>query len=226
MLSTRGLRYRYPEGPDASGPFELVARDLAVAPGTTLAVVGPSGCGKSTLLSLIAGERVPTAGDVRFGDVHVSALSDAERRRFRITQVGLVFQEFRLLEYLSVLDNILLPCRLHPALPLDDRMRRRAHELAERLGIGALVTRLPQRLSHGERQRVAVARGLLATPKLLLADEPTGNLDPVGKRRLLDELLALATDDGAAVIVATHDHGLLSSFHQVYDFAAADARAA
>ncbi|MDZ4829365.1 MAG: ATP-binding cassette domain-containing protein [Phycisphaerae bacterium] len=215
MLATTDLIYRY--GPDT---VDLSMPALAVRAGRTLALVGPSGCGKSTLLSLLSGERVPSSGSVRFGDASIEAMSDAERRRFRITTVGLIFQDFRLVEYLSVLDNILLPCRLHSALPLNVAARRRAEELAERLGIAALARRLPERLSHGERQRVAVARGLLARPRLLLADEPTGNLDPAGKKRLLDELLALARDDHASVIVATHDHGLLPAFDAVYDFAA------
>ncbi|MFO0829646.1 MAG: ATP-binding cassette domain-containing protein [Phycisphaerales bacterium] len=216
MLTTSELAFRYPHG-----EFALRVPALSIAEGTTLALVGPSGCGKSTLLSLMSGERVPASGSVRFDDIEISSLSDAERRRFRITKVGLVFQEFRLIEYLSVLDNILLPCRLHAALSLDAAARRRAIELAERLGIGSLIARLPERLSHGERQRVAVARALLVRPKLLLADEPTGNLDPIGKQRLLDELLALTRAERASVVVATHDHGLLRAFDAVHDFAAA-----
>jgi len=196
-----------------------------VASGGTLALIGPSGCGKSTLLSLISGERVPVSGEVRFDRLNISTASERERRAFRVTTVGLIFQEFRLIESLSVLENIVLPCRLHPALPLDASARRRAGELAERLGIGGLLRRHPHALSHGERQRVAVARGLLAKPKLILADEPTGNLDPAGKRRLLDELMVLAREQGAIVIVATHDHGLLPSFDQVIDLAATGAAA-
>lgn len=214
MLVTRDLRFRFP-----GGGFELVATDLRVDAGGTLAVVGPSGCGKSTLLSLLAAERVPTQGTVEFGGLELSSLDEAERRRFRITSVGIVFQEFRLLEYLNVLDNILLPCRLHPALPLDATMRERAVTLAERLGIGQLLRRMPERLSHGERQRVAVARGLVVRPRLLLADEPTGNLDPASKRRLLEEFLELARHGAASVVVATHDHALLPAFDAVYDVA-------
>jgi len=183
-----------------------------------MAIVGPSGCGKSTLLSILAGERRPTSGTVRFGDQAISELPDADRRAFRITKVGLVFQEFRLVEYLDVLDNILLPCRLHPALALDASMRSRAIALAERLGIAPHLHRLPERLSHGERQRAAVARALVTNPRLLLADEPTGNLDPLGKQRLLSEVLAMARDTGAIVILATHDHALLPSFGRTLDF--------
>jgi putative ABC transport system ATP-binding protein len=220
MLSTTNLRFRYGPAPTASAQatgFELRTAALDVAAGSSLALVGPSGCGKSTLLSLLSGERLPQSGEVRFGSVVISRLSQAERRAFRITTVGLVFQEFRLIESLSLLDNILLPCRLHPALPLNRAAVERAEELAEHLGIAALLQRRPERLSHGERQRGAVARALLAKPKLVLADEPTGNLDPAGKRRLLGELLDLCRTDGAVVVVATHDHGLLTSFDAVRD---------
>jgi putative ABC transport system ATP-binding protein len=216
MLEVTDLSFRYPLDRTAS-PFELRTSAFTVAEGGTLALIGPSGCGKSTLLSLLSGERVPAAGDVRFGGVSLSRRSESERRAFRVTSVGLIFQEFRLIESLSVLENILLPCRLHPALPLNAAARLRAGELAERLGIGELLRRFPHALSHGERQRVAVARGLLAEPKFILADEPTGNLDPAGKRRLIDELVSLARENNAIVIVATHDHGLLPSFDQVID---------
>jgi putative ABC transport system ATP-binding protein len=219
MLATTALTFRYPDG-----AFELRTDPLEVERGGTLALVGPSGCGKSTLLTLLAGERVPSSGAIRFGDRRIDSLGDAERRAFRIRSVGLVFQEFRLVDHLSVLDNILLPCRLHPVLPLDAAARRRAAELAERLGIAHLLRRLPERISHGERQRVAVARALIARPAMVLADEPTGNLDPVGKRRLVDELLGVARDDGAIVIVATHDHGLLPRFDATMDLG--DARIA
>jgi ABC-type lipoprotein export system ATPase subunit len=223
MLEVTDLRFRYPL--DRGSPFELRTSAFSVASGGTLALIGPSGCGKSTLLSLISGERVPASGEVRFDRLNISTASERERRAFRVTTVGLIFQEFRLIESLSVLENIVLPCRLHPALPLDASARRRAGELAERLGIGGLLRRHPHALSHGERQRVAVARGLLAKPKLILADEPTGNLDPAGKRRLLDELMLLAREQGAIVILATHDHALLPSFDQVIDLAATGATA-
>lgn len=219
MLSSSELTFAY--GSDDAG-FRLRSPAFTVPAGTSLALIGPSGCGKSTLLSLLSGERIPESGEIRFGDLRIDRLGDAERRRYRITTVGLVFQEFRLLEYLSVLDNILLPCRLHPALPLDEPMRRRARNLADRLGIAPLLRRRPERLSHGERQRVAAARALLARPRLLLADEPTGNLDPTAKGRLLDELLALAREEAACVVVATHDHALLGRFDATLDLGAAE----
>lgn len=217
LLTTTDLRFRYPAEPGGPAPFELRAPPIALAAGATLALVGPSGCGKSTLLALLAGERVPHAGDIRFDGRSIATASDAERRAFRIRQVGLVFQEFRLIESLSLRENILLPCRLHPSLPLDTAARERAEALARHLGIAHLLARRPERLSHGERQRGAVARALLARPRLLLADEPTGNLDPAGKLRLLDEVMELARTEGTVVVVATHDHALLPRFGAVLD---------
>jgi putative ABC transport system ATP-binding protein len=227
MLSTSRLRYRYPaeRGPGDRAAFELSVDPIDVPAGGSLALVGPSGCGKSTLLALLSGERVPDEGVVRFDGVGISQASDAERRAFRIRHVGLVFQDFRLIESLSLLENILLPCRLHPALRLDGAARQRAHALADRLGIAHLLARRPDRLSHGERQRGAVARALLAQPRLLLADEPTGNLDPHGKRALLSELLGLAKQAGAVVVVATHDHALLPSFDAVRNLSESRAEA-
>ncbi|MBL9120146.1 MAG: ATP-binding cassette domain-containing protein [Phycisphaerae bacterium] len=220
MLTTTDLRFRYPvrSATRERRGFELCTRPLTVAAGGSLALVGPSGCGKSTLLSLLSGERRPDAGEVRFGDQVLSSMSDAERRAFRMTTVGLVFQDFRLIESLTLLDNILLPCRLHPALPLNRQAIERARSLAAQLGIDGLLARRPDELSHGERQRGAVARALLARPKLLLADEPTGNLDPTGKQRLLSELFQLAREQQSIVVVATHDHALLPSFDAVIDF--------
>jgi putative ABC transport system ATP-binding protein len=131
-----------------------------------------------------------------------------------------VFQEFELLEYLSVLDNITLPYRIHPALRLDDAARDRAHSLASRLGIGDKLARLPGQLSQGERQRAAVCRSLVTGPSLLLADEPTGNLDPVNTGLVLDALFELAAESGAALLTVTHDHELLPRFDRVVDFKA------
>ena len=130
--------------------------------------------------------------------------------------MGFVFQEFRLLEYLDVFQNILLPFRLG-SLQLDAAAKDCAKALAGQLGIGDLLRRKVQRLSHGERQRVAICRALVTRPAFLLADEPTGNLDPVNKRGILDALLNAARNQEAAVLAVTHDHELLPSFDRVID---------
>ena len=129
----------------------------------------------------------------------------------------MVFQEFELLEYLTVLDNIILPYRINGSLKLDRSVRTRAVNLAKQVGLGDKTHRLSMRLSHGEKQRVAVCRALVAEPVLLLADEPTGNLDPNNTQRVLDILLDAADATGATVVTVTHDHDLLPKFDRQLD---------
>jgi putative ABC transport system ATP-binding protein len=148
----------------------------------------------------------------------VGDLDDAARRDFRIRQIGLVFQEFELLEYLNVLDNILLPYRINRSLELSKEVRGRAAELAEEVGIGNYLGRYVDHLSQGERQRVSVCRALLARPPLILADEPTGNLDPTNKGRVLDILFGYVDRNDATLVTVTHDHDLLPRFERVIDF--------
>ncbi len=213
MISISDLRFRYSEG-----GFALHVPELRVESGERVAVIGPSGSGKTTLLNLIAGIRSPQSGSVITNQTEISDLADSARREFRIRHIGLVFQEFELLEYLNVVDNILLPYRINAALDLTREVRRRAVELAEMMGIGDKTSRNVQRLSQGEKQRVAVCRALLAEPPLLLADEPTGNLDPTNKDKVLDILLEYAESKGSTLVTVTHDHDLLSRFQRVIDF--------
>ena len=213
MIRLTDLEFRYREG-----EFALRIPELAVGRGERVAVIGPSGSGKTTLLHLIAGIATPADGRVETGGVDVTALDDAARRDFRIHRIGLVFQEFELLEYLSVLDNVLLPYRINPSLRLDAGVRRRATALAERVGIGDKLDRLATRLSHGEKQRAAVCRALVTEPELVLADEPTGNLDPGNKGRVLDILFDDADERGTTLLTVTHDRDLLDRFGRVIDF--------
>ena len=198
--------------------FRLRIPGLEVEGGSTAAFIGPSGSGKTTFLHLIAGIAVPQKGRIETNGTEMTRLSDEERRNFRIRNVGLVFQEFELLEYLTVLDNILLPYRINPALRLEPSVRERAQEIADQVGIGDKLGRYPRRLSQGERQRVAVCRAVLPEPALLLADEPTGNLDPTNTTRVLDILLSYAERSGATLLTVTHDHDLLTRFERVVDF--------
>ena len=213
MISISDLRFRY-----SQGGFALYVPELEVESGERVAVIGPSGSGKTTLLNLIAGIRLPQSGRMVTKQVDISDLADGERRDFRIRNIGLVFQEFELLEYLNVLDNILLPYRINTSLELTKAVRRRASELAEMMGIGDKASRNVRRLSQGEKQRVAVCRALLAEPPLLLADEPTGNLDPTNKDRVLDILVEYADSKGSTLVTVTHDHDLLSRFQRIIDF--------
>ena len=212
MIELAGLDFAY----DAGG-FRLAIDELGVTRGESAAVIGPSGCGKTTLLHLVAGIVTPRAGRIVVDSIDLSGLNDAGRRDFRVARIGLVFQEFELLDYLDVLDNILLPYRITSALRLDSEVRARALELAAEVGIGDKLDRPPRRLSQGERQRVAVCRALVARPRLLLADEPTGNLDPGNKERVLDILLEQARRSGATLLTVTHDHSLLGRFDRVID---------
>jgi len=213
MIHIENLRFRYGEG-----DFRLRVDHLDVERGATVAFVGPSGSGKTTLLNLIAGIVPPFAGHIETDGVDVGGLAERERRGFRVMRIGLVFQEFELLEYLTVADNILLPYRINAALRLDGAVRRRAGELAERVGIADKLGRHPRNLSQGERQRVAVCRAVLPRPALVLADEPTGNLDPANKDRVLKILFDYAAETGSTMLAVTHDHDILERFGRVVDF--------
>lgn len=205
--------------------FRLEIDGLGFERGTASAVIGPSGSGKTTLLHVIAGILVPEAGRVEVLDRDVTALDDAARRELRIRHLGLVFQEFELLEHLDVRENILLPFLVNPALRPDRAARERAVELARRAGIERHLGRRPSRLSQGERQRVATCRALVTSPEVILADEPTGNLDPATAATILDLLAEEAARTSAALIVVTHDHGVLERFDEVVDLATAGSRA-
>ena len=198
--------------------FRLSIPEFSAGRGEKIALIGPNGSGKTTLLNLIAGIIYPTKGTIRIDDVQVTGLSEDAKRDFRITNIGFVFQDFQLLDYLSVLDNILHPFRITGALKLDKSTRLRAAHLARRMGIGDKLGRHPNDLSQGERQRAAICRALLPRPKLILADEATGNLDPANKIRILELLFEMVVEHDAALLAVTHDHELLSKFDRVVDF--------
>jgi putative ABC transport system ATP-binding protein len=196
----------------------LSVPELRVDAGETVAIVGPSGSGKSTLLNLIAGVLRPGAGQIAVGDAEVSALSDRHCRAFRAQSIGFVFQDFGLLDYLSARDNILHPYRICAPLSLTAEVRARVDALATRVGVSQYLHRRPEALSQGERQRVAICRALLPAPRVILADEATGNLDPDNKRAILDLLFEAVRTDGATLVAVTHDHELLPRFDRVIDF--------
>ncbi len=145
-------------------------------------------------------------------NTEISTLGESARRAFRIQRIGLVFQEFELLEYLSVRDNILLPYRINRSLKLTAEAKAEADRLAAETGLTSLLSRRPKQLSHGERQRVAICRALVHRPKLVLADEPTGSLDPTTKQGILDLLLQHTRATGATLLMVTHDHSLIDRF--------------
>lgn len=212
MIRLSDIVFRY-----AGGEFELRVPGLAIDSAETIAIAGPSGSGKTTLLNLMAGIAAPASGTVRIADTEIASLDETARREFRIKGIGLVFQEFELLEYLDVLDNILLPFRIAASLDVTGEVREHAASLASEVGIGDKLKRHPSHLSHGERQRVAVCRALLAEPNLLLADEPTGNLDPANRDRVLDILFDYVSRRSATLVTVTHDHELFDRFDRVID---------
>jgi putative ABC transport system ATP-binding protein len=222
MISIADLEFQF-----AHSDFRLAVSALDVADGERMAIVGPSGSGKTTLLYLIAGILTPTRGTIRVQDQPVSALGDAARRALRVARIGLVFQSFELVSYLDVFENILLPYRLNPVLQLTPEIARRVEQLAAETGLTHRLQYFPDRLSQGEKQRVAICRAMLPEPPLLLADEPTGNLDPSAKQHVVDLLFQQVERTGATLLMVTHDTEIAARFPRVIncrDFAAGGAR--
>ena len=187
----------------AAGPVvALAAVSLQIAPGEFVALMGPSGCGKSTLLHLVAAVDLPTSGEVWVDGQHLTRLSDAALSRFRRDRVGIVYQFYNLLPTLSAWENVALPALLAGASPKS--ARERALELLRQVGTSPRADHWPHELSGGEMQRVAIARALINRPAVLLADEPTGNLDSVAGRELLDLLAGLNAEHRVTVLLATH----------------------
>jgi len=217
MIEIDRLRFSYWQG-----AFHLDVTHLRLSRGEKVAIIGPSGSGKTTLISLIAGILTPDTGDIRVNDVNIARRTDRWRRNFRISRIGFVFQEFELIDYLSVCENIMLPYYLNASLQPSAELRRTAASLAESMDLQDKLKRFPRTLSQGERQRVAICRALIASPELLIADEPTGNLDPKTARNILDLLLGEVERRSATLLMVTHNHTLLDSFDRsidVQDFA-------
>ena len=215
MIQLREVTFSY-----RAGGFELQVDELSIAAGKRVCWIGPSGCGKTTLLHLVAGIVPVDAGQIETLGRRLTGMHDGARRDFRIAHLGLVFQDFALLDYLNVLDNILLPYRINRSMRLEPRVRQRAQKLAEGLGLAQMLARPPAQLSQGERQRVAVCRALVTRPKMLLADEPTANLDPDNAERVLDALQSYASAESAALVVVTHDQDIRARFDETIDVSA------
>ena len=196
----------------------MIVDELKIEKGSKVAVVGPSGSGKTTLLNLICGISIPQSGEVRIDQQVISRMSDSARRNFRIAQIGLVFQQFELVEYLNLTDNILFPFFVNSSLKSQQPDNRSVVELARGMGLADKLKRYPGQLSQGEQQRVAICRAMITNPGIILADEPTGNLDPKNKNRILDLLFQRCVADGKTLLVVTHDMNILAGFDEVIDF--------
>jgi putative ABC transport system ATP-binding protein len=182
---------------------------VAFAAGEAAVLMGPSGCGKTSLLNLLAGIDRATSGSIRIDGVDLTRLAERELERYRLSQVGYVFQFLNLIPSLSALENLDLPM-LIAGVPREQR-ERRARELLQMIGLGDTGEKRPEELSGGEQQRVAIALALVNDPPLILADEPTGNLDSANARVVTDLLVSLARR-GKTVIVATHDQQVAQAF--------------
>ncbi len=212
MIEIIDLTSEYP-GSD----FRFNLNSLNIRSGEKVALIGPSGYGKTTLLNLLSGILEPIKGTIHLNGTEVTKLADSQRRNFRITNIGFVFQNFELIEYLNVLDNILLSYRINPSLSMNREVIDRAETISEQLGLGDKLKRNVGKLSQGEMQRVAICRAILNNPKIILADEPTGNLDPRNKEKIIEILFDYSSRENATLITVTHDHSLLKGFDEVLD---------
>ena len=206
-LHVSDLRFAY----SAEG-FRVHVPQLELASGKALALAGPSGAGKSTLLRLLTGLLTPTAGKVSLGAAQMETMSHEARRAFRLQHIGLVFQDFALLDYLTVTENILLPHQFRGTA--NAAVHTKMLDLTERLHIDRYLDKRVSHLSQGERQRVAVARALVHEPQFVFADEPTASLDPARGRIVVDMLLEDTRRRGACLVMVTHDPNLLPLFDQ------------
>jgi putative ABC transport system ATP-binding protein len=199
MIRLRGIRKRLRSG---EGTVDILRGiDLDVARGESVAVVGPSGSGKSTLLGLIAGLDAPSEGTVALGGVDLAALDEDGRARLRGERVGFVFQSFHLIPTLTALENVMVPLELAGRADAESAARA----LLARVGLGRRGAHYPAQLSGGEQQRVALARALARGPELVLADEPTGNLDAATGRQVIELLVELHRERQATLVLVTHD---------------------
>ena len=214
LLEIRDLRkdYTSPEG-ELQRVLDVPAFSLEA--GEQVAIAGSSGSGKTTFLNILAGILPADGGSVHFGEVEVTSLSEAERDRYRARELGYVFQSFHLLGGYSALENVVLGSSFGPGGDV-----AQARELLTRLGLAERLNHRPHQLSIGQQQRVALARALVGAPRLVLADEPTGNLDPRHALEALELLRELCREQGAALLLVSHDPAVLDSFERREDFAA------
>jgi lipoprotein-releasing system ATP-binding protein len=222
LLRVHGLRKHYRSGDRTLEVLRGV--DFAVEPGEFVAVVGQSGSGKSTLLHLMGLLDGPDAGAIELDGARIDDLPAARRDRLRNTAIGMVFQAYHLLPELDALENVLAPLMVRHGilewLRVRGELRSRARELLDRFGLGGRLHHKPRQLSGGEMQRVAIARARVGRPRLLLADEPTGNLDEATGGEILDTLCDLNRRDGLSIVLVTHDAAIARRADRIVRLAA------
>ena len=212
ILQIRDLHFQYP-----ASDFKIEISDIKITQGSKIAISGKSGSGKTTLIHLISGILIPQSGEILFYDKSITDMNDKEIRKHRISNIGFIFQEFELLEYLNVMDNLILPYKINKSLVLDAEIKDKAKEIANRIGIGNKLDQHPKQLSGGERQRLAIARALITSPPLIIADEPTGNLDEKTSNIVMDEITDQVSYTNSTLIMISHNNELISSFDEIID---------
>jgi len=196
------------------GNLEVVKNvSLAIAVGEFVCLVGKSGCGKTTLLSILSGLEKPTKGQVVLNGKEINGASEDELALFRRQNVGFIFQSFNLIPTLSAWENVALP--LFPLKMTNEERRKRAKELLDKMELGHRIEHLPSALSGGEKQRVAIGRALVNHPKIIFADEPTGNLDSSTGEAIMDILNTLHRDEGVAILMVTHEDELAKTANRL-----------
>ena len=193
--------------------FALNGVSLEVKGGERVAVMGQSGSGKSTLLQLTGGLDKPTSGSVVVNGRDLQKLNDGQLSHFRNSSVGFIFQDFNLISYLNALDNVSLPLRMQGAAA--KLAKQKSAELLQKLGLGDLGDRLPHQLSGGQKQRVAIARAMVAEPTIILADEPTANLDETNSNTVLDLIGSIEVGADKALVIVTHNHDVAQRFDRI-----------
>jgi putative ABC transport system ATP-binding protein len=212
MIRIRDARFTYP-----GGGFSLTVDALDVEAGGKLCITGRSGSGKTTLIQLISGILKADEGSIEVAGLEIARRNEKEVRRFRLHRMGFIFQDFELLEYLTVEQNILLPYLLDRKLEAGSAVKERLDRLLERTGLQDKARVHPGRLSHGEKQRVAVMRALITDPDLVIGDEPTANLDEENADAIMDLIFALVKEQKSTFVLVTHDMSLAGRFEQRFE---------
>jgi putative ABC transport system ATP-binding protein len=214
MIYIQNLFFQYQSQKEG---FSLHLPSWKLQKGESVVFYGASGCGKSTLLKCISGQLIPQRGSVTISGTDITKITEEKRRLHRLSNIGIVFQDYPLIPYLNALENVLLPFRIHPALQIQDHNREYAQKLLQDLGLSGKEIRFPHQLSQGEKQRVAICRALVVQPKILLADEPTAGLDPKRSQDIVDILFELQKRHELSIIVVTHDESVKSRFAHTLD---------